>query len=159
LPAVLASFVLMVPAIIYAEKRGAMKPVFIAAVALLLLTQFGFWLANGSFWATAAMLLLFFVSFNILEASLPSMISRIAPARAKGAALGVYNTTQALGLALGGVLGGVLAKRVGFEAVFLFNAALALVWLFIAASMAPLPRRAGHGGGATPAAASVSGSN
>jgi MFS family permease len=57
--------------------------------------------------------MLFFVAFNILEATQPSLISRIAPPHAKGAALGVYNTTQALGLFLGGVIGGVLTKYAG----------------------------------------------
>jgi MFS family permease len=74
------------------------------------LVQAGFGLFAGGLYGLAFWLMLFFVAFNILEATQPSLISRIAPPHAKGAALGVYNTTQALGLFLGGVFGGVLAK-------------------------------------------------
>jgi len=96
-------------------------------------------------------LLSFFVAFNILEAMLPSMISRVAPVRAKGAALGVYNTTQAFGLFLGGALGGWLAKNQGAGTVFVAGAGLVVLWLAAAATMAPVPLRrtpapeAGHG--------------
>ena len=74
-------------------------------------------------------LLLFFVAFNVLEATQPSLISRIAPAHAKGAALGIYNTTQSLGLFLGGTLGGTLAKNSGSMTVWLVCAVMAFVWL------------------------------
>jgi predicted MFS family arabinose efflux permease len=86
-------------------------------------------------------LLSFFVAFNILEAMLPSLISRIAPPRAKGAALGVYNTTQALGLFLGGALGGWLVKNFDAGAVFFGGAAMAALWLVAAATMPPVPVR------------------
>jgi MFS family permease len=141
LPAVLVSFVLMVPAIIYAERRGKVKLVFVAAVALLLLTELGFAAGSRNFWAVAAALLSFFVAFNILEATLPSLISRIAPPRAKGAALGVYNTTQAIGLFLGGVAGGWLAKNFGVGSVFIASAGMVGVWLMLAASMPPVTPR------------------
>jgi predicted MFS family arabinose efflux permease len=86
-------------------------------------------------------LLSFFVAFNILEAMLPSLISRIAPPNAKGAALGVYNTTQAFGLFLGGALGGWLVKNYDAGAVFLGGTAMAALWLVAAASMPPVPMR------------------
>jgi len=139
LPVVLASFVLMVPAIVVAEKKAKMKPVFLGAIALLFITQFGLLLGRDHFAALVAMLFLFFVAFNILEATLPSLISRIAPPQAKGAALGVYNTTQAFGLFLGGALGGWLAKHVGPQAVFAMAMGLSLVWLIFALSMRPPP--------------------
>ena len=83
----------------------------------------------------------FFVSFNILEASLPSLVSRIAPASARGAAIGVYNTTQALGLAAGGLVGGWLAQHHGNVSVFVFGLVLVALWLLVAAGMkAPAPR-------------------
>lgn len=129
LPAVLLSFVVMVPAIIVAEKHGRMKLVFNAAIVLLLAVQLGFAFFGSSLYQLAFWLLLFFVAFNVLEATQPSLISRIAPAHAKGAALGIYNTTQSLGLFLGGVLGGVLSKNVGSVAVWLLCAVLALIWL------------------------------
>ena len=81
-------------------------------------------------------LLLFFIAFNVLEAIQPSLIARIAPAHAKGAALGVYNTTQSLGLFLGGLLGGLLVKFLGTSAVWLVCALLALIWLGVGLSMA-----------------------
>ena len=90
-----------------------------------------------AFWLT-----LFFVAFNILEATQPSLISRIAPPHAKGAALGVYNTTQALGLFLGGVFGGVLTKYAGPGAVWAGGAALAVIWLMLGLSMSMPPLRA-----------------
>lgn len=139
LPALLGSFLLMLPAIFMAERRARMKPVFIAAIALMLLTQIGFGFGRESFAALVALLLFYFVAFNILEASLPSLISRIAPPQAKGAALGVYNTMQALGLFAGGAVGGALAQNFGAGAVFAFGAAMVLVWLVIAWSMQPPP--------------------
>jgi MFS family permease len=143
LPAVLLSFAVMVPAIIAAERRGKIKPVYTAAVGLLVLVQAGLALMSGGLWATGAWLLLFFVAFNILEALQPSLISRLAPPAAKGAALGIYNTTQSLGLFLGGALGGWLVKHHGMTAVHLFCAVMGFIWLILAARMvAPAPRTA-----------------
>ena len=135
LPAVLLSFVVMVPAIIAAEKYGQMKLVFNGAIALLLAVQIGFGFFGHGLYALFFWLILFFVAFNVLEATQPSLISRIAPPHAKGAALGVYNTTQSLGLFLGGVLGGILVKFSGPSAVWLVCAALALIWLAVGLSM------------------------
>ena len=141
LPAVLVSFVLMVPAIIAAEKHGRMKVVFNGAIVLLLVVQIGFGYFGDNVYELFIWLLLFFVAFNILEATQPSLISRIAPPHAKGAALGVYNTTQSLGLFLGGVTGGVLTKHAGPHAVWLLCGALALAWLLLGLSMKmPAPR-------------------
>ena len=137
LPAVLASFVVMVPAVIMAEKRGRMKQVFNGAIGLLLLVQIGLYLFGEGVWPLAALLTLFFVAFNILEATQPSWISRIAPPSAKGTALGVYNTLQSIGLFLGGALGGWLAKHFGAGSVNLFCAALAVAWLLLAMGMRP----------------------
>ena len=135
LPAVLLSFVVMVPAIIAAEKHGRMKVVFAAAVVLLFIVQIGFGFLASGVYALFFWLFLFFVAFNVLEATQPSLISRIAPPHAKGAALGVYNTTQSLGLFLGGSLGGLLVVVSGPQAVWLVCAALALIWLAVALSM------------------------
>ncbi|WP_299535030.1 MFS transporter [uncultured Herbaspirillum sp.] len=153
LPVVLASFVLMLPPIIVAEKYGRMKPVFVGAISLMLLVQLGFWAVLSHplarVWMLVALLFLFFVAFNILEAAQPSLVSRIAPPAAKGAALGVYNTLQALGLSCGGAFGGWLKQNVGNSAVFLLSAVLTLTWLIIAANMKNLPRRAAQAAGAT----------
>ena len=141
LPAVLLSFVVMVPAIIVAERRNLMKPVFNAAIALLALVQFGLWQFGNGLLPLAVLLTLFFIAFNVLEATQPSWISRIAPANAKGTALGVYNTLQSAGLFLGGALGGWLGQHFGAPAVSLACAALALLWLALSAGMRAPPLR------------------
>ena len=135
LPVLLGSFVLMVPAIIYGEKRGQMKPVFIGAVALMLLAQLGLAFGIDHFWGIVWALFFYFVAFNLLEASLPSLISKLAPVSAKGTAMGVYNTAQALGLFFGGVFGGWLAQHHGFQAVFIFCVVLMAAWLLASLSM------------------------
>jgi predicted MFS family arabinose efflux permease len=137
LPVVLLSFVVMIPPLLAAEKRRRTRAVFLGAVAVLALVQV--WLAGWatSVWTIGAALLAYFVGFNLLEALLPSLVSRVAPPRAKGAALGVYNTMQALGLFTGGVVGGLLAQHFGAHAVFAVNAALLLAWMAIAWPMKP----------------------
>lgn len=135
LPAVLISFVIMVPAIISAERGGKMKPVFTGAIALLMVVQAGLYFYGSSLFGLAGWLVLFFVSFNILEATLPSLVSRTAPPAAKGAALGIYNTTQALGVATGASVGGFVAQHFGDNSVFAVLAAVALSWLLVAAFM------------------------
>lgn len=142
LPAVLVSFAVMVPAIIAAEKYHRMKSVFVGAVLLLLLVQIGFAFFGQGLYSLSALLLLFFVGFNIMEALQPSLISRLAPPGAKGAALGVYNTTQSVGLFLGGALGGWLFKHFGAMAVQGFCAAIAGLWLMLAATMQVPVRKA-----------------
>ncbi|NTV69905.1 MAG: MFS transporter [Azonexaceae bacterium] len=135
LPAVLLSFAIMIPAIIAAERKDKMRPIFLAAIALLVVVQSGLLLYSASLWALALWLVLFFVAFNVLEATLPSLVSRTAPPAAKGAALGVYNTTQALGLFVGGAAGGYIAQNFGDNAVFAVCTGLVLVWLVVANSM------------------------
>lgn len=135
LPAVLVSFAVMVPAIISAERGNKMRPVFVGAVGLLAVVQIGLYFLHQSLWLLALWLLLFFVAFNVLEATLPSLVSRTAPPAAKGAALGVYNTTQALGLFVGGTLGGYIAQHFGDNAVFATCTGLVLIWLVVANSM------------------------
>jgi len=141
LPVVLVSFAIMVPAIIFAERKGYMKLVFNAAVALLLLVQLGLWLTGDSLSTLVLWLTCFFVAFNILEATQPSWISKIATPEGKGTALGVYNTLQSLGLFLGGMLGGLIAQYFGAAAVNVVCALIALVWLALAMTMTPPPRR------------------
>lgn len=135
LPAVLASFLVLVPAIIAAERRGRMKTVFASAIGLLLIVQLGFYAFGDSRYALAFWLFLFFVAFNVLEAIQPSLISRLAPAHAKGAALGIYNTAQSIGLAAGGALGGLLARHAGAGAVWLGCAGLVALWLGVGVRM------------------------
>jgi MFS family permease len=134
LPVVLISFAVMAPPILYADRRHRHKPVLLGAVALLVVVQIGLVFAS-SVMAYGVALLAFFVAFNILEALLPSLVSRIAPAHARGTAIGVYNTTQTLGLFFGGLGGGWLAKHYGAAAVFAGCALLAALWLAAASAM------------------------
>lgn len=139
LPILLGSFMLMMPAIIVGEKRNLLKPVFIGAVALMLLSQLCFAGLIGSFWGILFSLFAYFVAFNILEASLPSLITKLAPAAAKGTAMGVYNTAQSLGVAMGGLVGGYLAHHYSYSVVFMFCAALMSIWLLLTFSMKTPP--------------------
>lgn len=145
LPVVLASFILMLPPIFIGEKLGKIKQVFVTAIIMLLFVQLGLWWwlaqAGRHSWWLVGLLLAFFIAFNILEASQPSLVSRIAPPAAKGTALGVYNTLQSLGLFCGGVVGGWLVQHVDRAAVFQVGAGLTMVWLIMAINMKNLPRR------------------
>lgn len=135
LPVTGLSFVMMVPAIIAAEKWGKMKLVLCGAIALILIGQLLLGTAPHTILSVAAILFVYFLGFNILEASQPSLVSKLAPGARKGAAVGVYNTTQSVGLALGGVVGGWLMKSVGQNAVFFACSGLVFAWLIIAANM------------------------
>lgn len=139
LPVLAISVVFMVPLILYSEKKAQTKPVFVAAVALMLAMQLAFVPALQHFWWLVTTLTFYFVAFNVLEASLPSLVSKIAPARAKGTAMGVYNTAQALGLFVGGVAGGLLSDRFGAGAVFEFGAVLTGIWLYLSFRMKTPP--------------------
>jgi MFS family permease len=140
LPAVLLSFALMLPPVLYADRRNRAKPVLLGAVALMLAVQGALAAAGGSLAALAGLLVGFFAAFNVLEALLPSLVSRLAPARSRGTAIGVYNTTQTLGLFFGGLLGGAVAKNFGGGALFAGCAVLCGVWLGAAAGMRAPPR-------------------
>lgn len=140
LPVVLLSFVVMIPPILYVDRRNAPKPVLIGAVALLVVVETAFGALDKGLSTLAALMLGFFISFNVLEALLPSLVSRIAPAEGRGVAIGVYNTTQTLGVALGGALGGWVAKHFGAAAVFGLCAALSALWLVVAVGMRPVPK-------------------
>ncbi len=135
LPAVLIAFAGLMPAIRAAERRGALKRLFLFSIALLMAVFAAFEVLDFSVLGIALLLLVFFFGFNILEASLPSLVSKSAPAAARGLALGVYNTTQSIGLFAGGAVGGWLAGRWGSGAAYAFCALLMLAWLFVARGM------------------------
>jgi len=135
LPVILGSFVLMIPAILYADRRNQSKPVLIGAVALLLVAEAALAAFGRGLDLLALLMLAFFVAFNVLEALLPSLVSRTAPAQGRGTAIGVYNTTQTLGVFFGGLLGGWVAAHHGTTGVFALCAVLAAVWLALAVGM------------------------
>ena len=139
--AVLAlSLVLMVPLVIYAERRQKLKPVFLGAIAVLGCGQLGLFLAGSSLAGLVAALVVMFTAFNLLEASLPSLVSKQVAGHRKGTAMGVYSTAQFFGAFVGGVLGGVVHGAWGATGVFLCCALLAVGWLLLAAPMRP-PRQ------------------
>ena len=138
LPVMLIAFALMVPPIIIAESRGKMKQVFVGAVALAACGQLVLMFGQHSLWGVAAALLVFFAAFNVLEATLPSMISKVAPLSAKGTAMGVYSSVQFLGAFFGASVGGALMQFVGGNSVFIFAILWLLLWVAVAAGMKPL---------------------
>lgn len=135
LTALLISFFAMVPFIIYGEKKRKMKRVLLGAVAVLLLTEVFFWQWADNLHGLVTGTVIFFTAFNLLEASLPSLVSKVSPAGGKGTAMGVYSTSQFLGAALGGIIGGWLFQHGGLSMVFLGCALLCAVWLVIALRM------------------------
>ncbi|MFC3117201.1 MFS transporter [Cellvibrio fontiphilus] len=136
-PLLAFAFVLMLPFVIIAEKRRKIKSVFLLAVALLLLAELALMLVGANRILALLVLFVFFIAFNVLEATQPSMVSKIAPAGAKGTATGIYSTCQVLGVFGGGALGGWLLQEQGANAVFSLNALLIVMWLAVAWSMKP----------------------
>ena len=138
LPATLIGLVLMIPAIIVGETRNKLKQIFLLGIALIFASQLGLLFGLHSVWLIGLSLIVYFIGFNILEASQPSLVSKIAPAELKGTAMGVYNTMQSVGLFSGGALGGLLFHHFGFNCVFAFCSVLIGAWFAIAA-VAPAP--------------------
>lgn len=135
----LISFGSVVPFIIYAEVKRRMKRVFLFCVALIVIAEVVLWGAGSHFWELIIGVQLFFLAFNLMEALLPSLISKESPAGYKGTAMGVYSTSQFLGVALGGSLGGWVDGMFDGQTVFLAGAFLAVVWLAVASTMKEPP--------------------
>ncbi|MGI9336119.1 MAG: MFS transporter [Gammaproteobacteria bacterium] len=133
----LAAVLLMAPFVRYADKANQLKPVFLGAVAVMMLALAGLGVggAVAGLLAVGVLMTLFFASSTILEATLPSIVSRIAPAAMKGTALGVYSTSQYLGAFLGGWAGGLLYEQFGGPGVYLTCAGLCVVWFAVAFGM------------------------
>jgi MFS family permease len=136
LPVLLVSVAVMVPAIIVAEKYRRMKGVFVSAVAALVASQIMLFYGSGNVFALFAALIVFFSAFNVMEASLPSLITKVAPPDVKGTAMGVYSSLQFLGIFVGGIIGGMAHQHGGSAGVFALTTALAVIWLIAAAGMA-----------------------
>jgi MFS family permease len=135
LPVMLGSIALMALPMMIAERRGLQKPIFIGAVGLLIGALALLMFSGTALFALVTGLLVFFTAFNLLEATLPSMISKLAPPAAKGTAIGVYSTVQFIGTFAGAAMGGWLSQRYGAPAVFGFCATLAVIWLLLALGM------------------------
>ncbi len=147
LPAVAASLLVMGGVLFPMERKGRLRAAFLIAIALIGVVQIGLWWLAGSgeapgLWALGGLMFVFFIGFNTLEASQPSLVSKLAPAHARGAALGVYNTLQSVGFFVGGAVGGWLARAHGASGLFAVCALGTLVWLVAAWPMqAPAVKR------------------
>ena len=130
------SIVVMLPFIFLAERKGQVKVVFLGAVAVLMVVQLWLWQSLDTFWPLLVGLGFFFTAFNLLEATLPSLVSKVAPEEVKGIAMGVYSTAQFAGAFIGGVVGGWMHQQFGLSAVFLLGAVVMLSWLIFAFGMA-----------------------
>ncbi|WP_194947034.1 MFS transporter [Shigella dysenteriae] len=139
LATMLIAFGSVVPFIIYAEVKRKMKQVFVFCVGLIVVAEIVLWNAQTQFWQLVVGVQLFFVAFNLMEALLPSLISKESPAGYKGTAMGVYSTSQFLGVAIGGSLGGWIDGMFDGQGVFLAGAMLAAVWLAVASTMKEPP--------------------
>jgi MFS family permease len=137
LPVLIISILTMVPFIILAEKKRHMKEVFIGAVITLGLAELAWGYFHPSLVITITALWLFFSAFNLLEATLPSLVSKQSPAGSKGTAMGVYSTCQFLGAFVGGWAGGAVYGHFGFTGTFTFCAIIVVVWLYFATTMEP----------------------
>lgn len=144
LPVMLGAFVVMMPFMMAAERRGRHKQVFLASVLALAIANLGMAALYQQGWVVVALLALYFFAFNLLEASLPSLVSKLCPPGGKGAAMGIYSTSQFLGAFAGGSVGGWFAQHLGTSSVFALCGAACLVWWAVARGMV-LPQRAPNG--------------
>lgn len=135
LPVLLVSVVAMVPFIILAEKRRKMKSVFLGSILALAASELTLMEWHTSLAGIAVALVVFFTAFTLMEASLPSLISKVAPPDSKGTAMGVYSSSQFLGIFIGGAVGGWMYGHHGAHGVFAFTGLAALVWFLVAWTM------------------------
>ncbi len=135
----LIAFIAVVPFIIYAEVKRRMRRVFICCVALMLVAEVVLWGAGNHFWTLVVGVQLFFIGFNLMEAILPSLVSKESPPGYKGTAMGLYSTSQFVGVAVGGSLGGWIAGHIDAQSVFLVGALIAFCWLLLSLNMQEPP--------------------
>ncbi len=139
LPVLVASVALMLPALRQADRPRRGKSVFVGAVAVLFAGQLLFAAAGTSLPMIVAALVVFFTGFNLLEAMLPSLVSKFAPPAIRGSATGVYSSVQFFGTFLGAAAGGWLSQWHGAAAVFGFGLVLTALWLAVSAGMSAPP--------------------
>jgi len=135
LPVMVLGMATAVPFIIIAEKQRMLKQIFVGAVALMALSESGLLLFYSHFDAIVVAVGAYFIAFNLLEATLPSLVAKFAPAEGKGTAMGIYSSSQFIGAFLGGWAGGAFHEAYGFGGVFGFATVVLFVWLLVAASM------------------------
>lgn len=135
LPVILLSLLVMVPVMVIAERRGLLKQALVGATGLLVLSLLVLAGLHRSLWGVVTGMFLYFVAFNLLEALMPSIVSRLSPAGARGTSMGVYSSGQFLGAFAGGVTGGALSAMLSTETILLILAALMLAWMLLALSL------------------------
>ena len=140
LPTLLGSFFLMVPFMIYAIRKQKEKQMFVSAVLLMAMTLALLWFLPKSIISLVVLVALFFTSFNYLEATMPSILSRLAPAGVKGSVMGIYSSSQFFGAFIGGLVGGVIATAFSEDAIFLVMAGITVIWVLAALGMKPLKK-------------------
>jgi len=139
LSVLIIAFMFAVPFIIVAEKKRKMKTMFVSAILAIFIVQIGLCIFHHDVAMTIFLLFVFFTAFTLLEATLPSLVSKIAPIQNKGAAMGVYSSSQFFGIFVGGALGGWIFSEAHLAGVFVFCAGVAMVWFWIATSMQKQP--------------------
>ncbi len=144
LPVMIVSLLTMAPFVMRAHRAGKVRGLLLGAIATLLLSELALLEGAHHFAALAVALWLFFAAFNLLEAMLPTLVSRVAPPDIKGGALGVYSTAQFLGAFTGAAVSGQLLAHFAPTAVFIFCALLLALWLVAAFGMAEPPVLATH---------------
>lgn len=137
LPLMLSAFIIMMPALTLSERKNRIRQLFIIAVTLTTLSQLMLAFFNPYWPSLCITMLIYFVAFNILEATLPSQISRQADASNKGTAMGIYSSSQFLGIFAGGALAGILFQYAGNNGIFLLNAAIGTIWIIISYFIEP----------------------
>ena len=135
LPALLTSFLLIIPMLITASKKQKNKHFYLFSILLMAISLIAMALTQHSIILMFVVMLLFFTAFNFLEASLPAFISMLAPAGTKGTAMGIYSTHQFLGAFFGGILGGLSYKLIGSSGLFLCLAGLMVIWFVLSLGM------------------------
>ena len=131
LPAVLLSFIGMIPLIIISEKFKKTKYMLLLSIFLLIISQIIFYISNLNFSVFLITLTIFFVAFNTIEAILPSLLSKTASASKRGLAMGIFSTSQFLGTFIGGAIGGLIYDIYDLNSVFLFTIFVAIIWWFM----------------------------
>lgn len=144
LPALLISIAAVMPLVRFADNQRLADRLQMACILGLAIVEIGLAAYPGGVWLMAVLLLGFFLCFNLLEASLPALISKAAPADIRGTALGVYASCQFVGTFTGGVLAGLAHEHLGVYAVFILNAALALFWAANRGTVTPATQAVGE---------------
>lgn len=129
------SFLAMIPMLLYSEKHHKIKASFLIAIAAIAISQFALLMVGDSLLCLSLVVFLYFVAFNFLEANLPSLVSKQANPQTKGSALGVYSSSQFLGIFVGGCLAGLVYSHLGATGVFSLNGGIAVVWWYISRKM------------------------